>query len=351
MLTLLAALWPLTAPADTPELAVTLGPAGATEEMLLRSTTDLTVLGPVVEEWLAVRGDLKVRYEQWGSNALLDVMRADCADPARAGADLVISSAAHHMVEVVNAGCARSHVSEATLALPDDLSWRDQLWGISREPAVIVYNRDLMDPAEVPRSRFDLLDLLRPDTSRFRGRVATYDIEESGLGFLLAFADSQEATTFGSLLEAFGRSGAVATCCSAELIDAVAEGEYLLAYNVLGSYALLRAEDTPSIGIVAPRDYLLTLSRAAMIPRNAPRPGDAAALVDYFLSAEGQRSLEARHLVVAFDDESAALELNGSSDSLLRRIELSPKLLAARDAHKIRLFTDRWRASFPRVDR
>ena len=34
-----------------------------------------------------------------------------------------------------------------------------------------------MAAAEVPRSRFDLIDLLRPEDSRFRGRIATYDIE------------------------------------------------------------------------------------------------------------------------------------------------------------------------------
>ena len=73
------------------------------------------------------------------------------------------------------------------------------------------------------------------------GRVATYDIEASGLGYLFAFADSQQATTFGSLIEAFARSGAVATCCSTEIIDGVASGRYLVGYNILGSYALDRA--------------------------------------------------------------------------------------------------------------
>ena len=93
-----------------------------------------------------------------------------------------------------------------------------------------------------------ILDLLRPADSRYAGRVATYDIKDSGVGYLFAFADSQAATTFGGLIEAFGRSGAVATCCSAEIIDAVASGRFLAAYNVLGSYALARAAVDPRIG-------------------------------------------------------------------------------------------------------
>ena len=132
---------------------------------------------------------------------------------------------------------------------------------------------------EVPRSRFDLIDLLRPADSRYAGRIATYDIEDSGLGYLFAFADSQQATTFGSLIEAFARSGAVATCCSAEIIDGVAEGRYLIAYNVLGSYALDRAAERPAHRGGRAEDYTLVLRRAAMIPkgaRNPPRPASSS---------------------------------------------------------------------------
>lgn len=65
----------------------------------------------------------------------------------------------------------------------------------------------------------------------------------------------------------------MATCCSAEIIDGVAQGRYLIAYNVFGSYALDRAAEDPRIGVVAPRDYTLARSRAAMIPgrRRSPR--------------------------------------------------------------------------------
>ena len=151
----------------------------------------------------------------------------------------MVSSAVDLQVKLVNDGCAQPHRSVATAALPAVANWRDELFGVTREPAVIVYNRDLVPPDEAPRSRFDLIDLLRPADSRYAGRVATYDIEESGLGYLFAFADSQQATTFGSLIEAFARSGAIATCCSAEIIDGVAEGRYL---DRLQRPRLLRAD-------------------------------------------------------------------------------------------------------------
>ena len=343
----LMALALLASPLRAQELVRDFGSEAATETLRLRSTTDIAVLGPVVDAFLDTRPGLAIRYEQWGSNALYRLQAADCA-AARAGADLVISSAVHQMVDLVNEGCARPHRSALTAALPDALIWRDELWGVTREPAVMVYNRDLVPPAQAPRSRFDLLDLLRPTESPFRGRVATYDIERSGLGFLFAFADSMEATTFGGLMESFGRSGAIATCCSAEIIDGVAEGRYLVAYNVLGSYALARARRDPRLGVVAPLDYTLVLSRAAMIPAAAGQPRMAAQFVDFLLSERGRQALETALLIVRLENEDgAALELGVTTETLQRPIALTPALLIALDAHKRALFGARWRDAFP----
>ncbi|WP_099824796.1 extracellular solute-binding protein [Oceaniglobus indicus] len=334
----------LTIPAQAQELVKDFGTGPAT--MTLRSTTDLAVMGPVVADYIALHPDLRVRYEQWGSNDLHDLSVAECA-AGKGGADLVISSAVHQMVHLVNEGCARPHRSALTASLPSALRWRDELWGVTEEPAVMVYNRDLVPADDVPASRFDLLDLLRPADSPYVGRIATYDIEASGLGYLLAFADSLEATTFGGLMESFGRSGAIATCCSAEIIDAVVRGEYLIAYNVLGSYALARAAEEPRVGVVAPADYTLVLSRAAMIPRSAAAPQAAADLVDFLLSQAGRAALKRALLIVPLEEEAGAPDLPDSVASIRRPIELTPALLLALDAQKRALFGARWRASFP----
>ena len=343
---LIACLGLLAAPATGAELEATLGSTDADAQVVtLRTTTDFDVLAPVLEAFLEDRPGLSISYEQWGSNDLLDLTRADCAS-GKPGADLVISSAVHHMVALVNAGCASAHSSPMTQRLERDLTWRDELFGLTREPVVMVYNRDLVPPEDVPRSRFDLLDLLRPDNSRFRGRVATYDIEESGLGFLLAFADSLEATTFGSLLEAFGRSEAVTTCCSAEIIDRVIRGDYLVAYNVLGSYALDHAETEPRLGVVAPSDYTLLLSRAAMIPRGASDPAGAGSILDYLLSDDGRRQLTRARLWTDLDEQDgAALDLPADTVAASRYIPLSLAMLVAMDAQTREAFIETWRGT------
>ena len=330
-----------------PEEVAEFGRQDALAVVQVRAAADLATLAPLFEAFAAANSDVAVRLEIWRTNELYAASDADCR-AGMAQADLLISSAVDLMVKLVNDGCAQPHRSVATAGLPPAANWRDEIFGVTREPAVMVYNRDLVPPWEAPLSRFDLIDLLRPADSRYAGRVATYDIEDSGVGYLFAFADSQAATTFGGLIEAFGRSGAVATCCSAEIIDGVAEGRYLIAYNVLGSYALDRAAEDPRIGVVAPRDYTLVLSRAAMIPRAAAEPEAAGLLVDFMLSEPGRAALTSRRLVVRSDPASPATAgLPEEDASLYRPIRLSPTLLLGLDAQKRANFLALWRATFP----
>lgn len=319
------------------------GAENASRTLLVRGTTDIDAFAPAMLAFLETSVDTHIRYEQWGSNALYEKSDIDCRQRS-AGADLIISSAIDQQVKLVNDGCAQSHRSAYTRRLPAHAIWRDELFGITLEPAVLVYNREELSEDEVPLSRFDLIDRLRPNDSRFAGRVATYDIEKSGLGYLFAFADAQQASTFGALLEAFGRSGAVATCCSAELIDAVAEGRFLVAYNVLGSYALARAATDPRIGIVAPQDYTLTLSRGAMISKWAEEAEIARAFMDFLLSDNGRAVLAQSHLIATFGDSDTADFPSVEGDiPVLRPIPLSPTLLVGLDRMKRELFIRQWR--------
>jgi len=334
------------APCAAQEAVARFGASGGASGLLVRGTTDIAAFEPVLQAFAGTAPAAEVTYEQWGSNDLYRLTEAGCRSGG-AVADLVISSSVDQQVKLVNDGCAQRHRSDATSRLPPQANWRDEVFGVTQEPAVIVYNRALVRPDEVPYSRFDLIDLLRPSNTRFAGRVATYDIEVSGLGYLFAFADSQQATTFGSLLEAFGRSGAVATCCSAEIIDAVAEGEWLIAYNVLGSYALAHAAHDRRIGVVAPQDYTLVLSRAAIIPKGAKHPELAGAFVDFMLGSEGRRALAASRLFISFGEpEGSEIDLPDAAESSLRPIQLSPTLLVGLDQHKRNQFLARWRATF-----
>ncbi|WP_417268722.1 ABC transporter substrate-binding protein [Celeribacter sp.] len=307
-------------------------------ELLVRSTTDIAILAPALTAFVEANPRIAITYEQWGSNALYSHSRAACEGTAKS-ADVVISSGVHQMLDLVNRACASPYVSTYTAALPSARKWRNELWGITQEAAVIIYNTALVPDEDAPRTRFALLDLMRRQSAQYRGRIATYDIERSGLGFLFAFMDSQEATTFGGLLEGFSRVDAVATCCSAEIIKGVERGEYLIAYNVLGSYVASAPHE--NLGVIYPKDYTLFLSRAFMIPKTAQRAEQAAQFLDFLLSPEGEQILAQSNLVQRQDGIDPSLP-----QSAQRYISIDITLLVAMDQHRRASFVEKWRATF-----
>ena len=140
----------------------------------------------------------------------------------------------------------------------------------------------------LPQSREQLAQFIDRHRDRLRGRVATYDIGLSGLGYLFATQDSLHSNTYTTLLQSFGRAEVGLHCCSGEMLDQVEKGNILIAYNVLGSYALARKQRGAPIEIVLPADYTLVLSRVAMIPREAKRPDLGGVFLDFLLAPEIQ---------------------------------------------------------------
>ena len=51
------------------------------------------------------------------------------------------------------------------------MRWRDEIFGFTFEPAVIVYNKDLVPPEDVRRTHTELIDLLRAKPERYQGKM------------------------------------------------------------------------------------------------------------------------------------------------------------------------------------
>lgn len=339
-------------------LAAAIAPAGATEELFaasamparvlaIDSTTDIGIIRPVIEAFQERNPAVEIRYNELTTNALHARVAEACATGVGVS-DIVISSAMDLQVRLVNDGCAMMLDYPLLQQLPDHARWRDELFGLTFEPAVIVYNRRLIAPTEAPIDHFALLDLLRqPD--RFAGRIGTYDIETSGLGYLYATLDAQQSSTWGRLIEAFGRNRVQLFCCTADILERVADGRLTFGYNVLGSYAFARAAAYPDLAIVLPSDYTLVLTRAAFVPKAAANAADAMELLAFTQSPEGRAILNgAARLFSAVDGATALFDQAGISEDArpsLRPIPLSPALLAGLDSMKRELFLAQWRES------
>lgn len=264
--------------------------SGAANPILLRieGSGDIEAIGPLIRDFQLLHPDYAVTYVDTLTNELFARMTQTC-ESGEDLPDVVFSSSVDHMVKLANDGCAMAHSSRETQRLPAHARWRDEVFGFTFEPAVIVYNKTLVRPEDVPHTRDQLADLLRRDAAGFDGRVGTYDIAQSGIGYLFAFFDAQESSSFGRLIEAFGRARVKLFCCTGELLSEIESGRILIGYNLLGSYAYARQKAGAPIGIVLPRDYTLVLSRAAFVPAAAPNPAAGTVFLDYLLSLRGQQ--------------------------------------------------------------
>jgi len=302
---------------------------------------------PLIRDFQELSPNVTVEYNEYLTNDLFNQALTEC-NTKQGRMDLVLSSSVDHLIKLVNDGCGTSYRSPLTLQMPSWTRWRDEVFGFTFEPAVIAFNRDLVPPEDIPRTRIELLDLLRSKPEQYNGKVGSYDIDQSGIGYLFASYDARGTTTFGRLLEAFGRAGLVARCCTTDLLSDLSSGRLAIGYNLIGSYAVGAVRRGAHLGIVIPRDYTVVLSRAVFIPRSSRNTVAAFRFLDYLLSERGQKKSREASFFFSFEG-TLPEEVDGplwlASSGLLRPITIGPELLAVQDRAKRQRFLSEWRRS------
>jgi two-component system sensor histidine kinase TctE len=317
---------------------------GETQRLSIAGTTDTRLFQDFITTFQAQNPTTAVAYAEVDSIALFDGFLAGSLPLAP---DLLISSASDLQLKLANDGHALAHASPWIDRLPPWASWRDEVIGFTYEPAVIIYNPSLLPPGTQPRSHLELAEMLERDPERFRGRIATYDIGRSGVGYLLAAQDQQISSQFWRLAAAFGRVGAWLSDSSPAILDRVAAGELAVGYNVLGSYAFARQAAGAPIGIIVPDDYVLVLTRTMLIPRNAANPDLARAFVDFALSPAGQSVAAGRAALGAVMPGAQGYwtqeRISALGRGTIQPIALGPVLMVALDPQRRSRFLSTWR--------
>ena len=256
-------------------------------KLVIYSTTDAAVAKPLIADFQAMYPKIDVDYEDLSSTELHHRFIAE-TQLGPDSADVLWSSAMDQQSSLVSNGYAATYDSPESAGLPAWAKWKGQAYATTFEPVVIAYNKTLLPAAAVPRTHADLIRLLTTDPAIFKGKVVTYDIEKSGLGFFLATQDVGVSPAFWDIAQALGKLDPRLVSTTDAMLQQVASGKAIIAYNVLGSYALAQARKHPSIGYVFPADYTLVMSRIVFINRKAANPNAARLWVDYLLSKRGQ---------------------------------------------------------------
>ena len=306
----------------------------ANQEMSILSTADVDVFEPILMAFQEQNPGIAINYVVAGSQ---EVMKAIYEE--NASFDLVISSAMDLQTKLANDGFAQSYASEATDSMPAWARWRNQIFGFTQEPAVMVISKSDFEQIGTPRTRQELIELLRNNPEIFSGRVGTYDVRTSGLGYLFATQDSRNTESFWRLTEVMGRLNTQLYCCSGGMIGDVASGKLALAYNVLGSYAESQLKQNDGVEIVALEDFVGVMLRTALIPVGAKNKDGAGRMIDFLarLSERDDLTQQTGLPPIAEPDEAAS--------SVLRPIRLGPGLLVFLDKLRRENFVRSWTSS------
>lgn len=347
LLPALAAILGLSTTAAWAQATLFPAPSGAeAAEVLVYSSLDNDLAAPLVAAFQARNPDLSVRYENLLTGELHDRIVAETR-AGRKTADFAFSSAMDLQIKLANDGFARPVVTHDTPGWPDWANWRDTAYALTFEPAVFAYHKPSFAGREPPATRADLMAWMAEHPDEVRGRIGTYDVARSGVGYLFLARDQELYPDIWSVIAAMGRAGVQQFTTTGELLERISDGRLAVGYNLLGSYAAEWARRHPDVGLILPRDFTVVVSRVALVPSAARRPDLGAELLAFLMSPEGQALLSQTLRLSAVSLEVAGRQspAGGMQDLAglrLKPVPVSPGLLAYLDqATRARLLM-RW---------
>jgi len=298
----------------------------ATQTLRVLSNTDTAIFAPIINSFLATEPRVNVEYLVAGSSEIYEEFKRS---PERY--DVVISSAMDLQFKLVNDGYAQQIED---FIHPGWAQWHSSLFGFTLEPAAIVVNRQLFSQLPIPRSRQEMINVLRENSQAFKGRIGTYDIRQSGLGYLFATQDARSSETYWRLMEIMGGLEARLYCCSSEMINDVANGTIAIAYNVLGSYAQARDDLAGKIEVVLPSDFPTTMMRTAFVSGHSRQTESASSFIRFLASSRWKSK--------GSNPRSLPPMRSVSDNSEASVIALGPGLMIFLDSMKRQAFVQEW---------
>ncbi|KZB66901.1 iron ABC transporter substrate-binding protein [Thalassospira lucentensis] len=315
--------------------------------VVIYGSADIEAFRPAIDGFQQSNPEIRVEYHQLQTLEMYHQTLAE-REAGEPNADLVISSSMDLQMKLANDGYAFSHQSDQTRALPNWARWRNEAFAVTQEPAVMAYNRKYFreNNLEPPRTRNDFIRLLNDHDDLLSEKVTTYDIERSGVGFLFLARDERFFSGIWDFVRTLGQAKVKLYSNTSPMLEKIADGQLVLGYNLLGSYAETFSHRNPNLGVILPDDFIVVYSRIAIIPRGARNPELGGRFLDYILSIEGQSILQdegnfnpVRPDVPPSPFSSLIFDRYGER---VRSFPVGPGLLVYLDQAKRQRFLSRW---------
>lgn len=311
------------------------------------TSTDIELAGPMVDAFKAKYG-IDVAYNDQGTTGSYNLVISEAA-AGQTTSDVVWSSAMDLQMTLALDGYGAEYASPEAGNIPAWANYKNTLFATTVEPIGAIYNTGQITADQLPKTWGEMAGFLRANAATLTGKVATFDPEKSGSGFLHHSNDAQvKGDGFWDLAKAMGELDAKIYSSSGNMRETVVSGENAIAINVIGSYAIQWVEDSPNLGVHFATDYTPAFSRLALITKDAPHPCAARLFVDFLLSAEGQAKLAEASLPSVRSDVTTGLNVDTLNEKVgggLAPIALDEGLLEYMEPTKRVQFLNDWKAA------
>ncbi|MBB3610249.1 ABC transporter substrate-binding protein [Rhizobium sp. BK602] len=293
---------------------------------------------------------IKIAYNDLGTNGAYNQVISEAA-AGQTTADVVWSSAMDLQMTLVQDGYAGDYASPEAGKLPAWADYKNILYATTVEPIGVIYNTKALTEDKLPKTYGGMITFLKDNKSTLQGKVATFDPEKSGSGFLHHSNDARNRKDFWDLAKAMGDDGAKIYSSSGGMKETVVSGENVIAINIIGSYALDWVKESPNLGVHFATDYTPAFSRLVLKTKDAPHPNAAKLFIDFMLSAEGQSLLSVSGLPSVRDDVTSGLNVKTLNERVgggLKPIAVDEGVLEYMDQTKRVQFLNDWKAALGR---
>ena len=303
------------------------------EKMVIYSSLDVNFVGDIILEYQRLHQNVEVEYHDLQTFSIYEKIITE-SDENKKTADFVFSSAMDLQVKLANDGYAQA-VNNAVLSdLPHYAQWRKMVFGLTNEPAVIIYNKEWFKDKKLPTTHEEFSQFLNQYSSEIYNKVATYNIERSGLGLFFIAQDKEFNRNIWSLVNRMGEAGVTLYSSSSAILQRVASGRFVIGYNILGSYAKTYAKAHPNLGIITPNDYTIIMSRIGLVPKYALKPRLGKSFLGFLASKQGQDLLKKQINMLSLSETRES--------SKYHHVRIGPGLVVYQDQLKRRKLISKW---------
>lgn len=248
---------------------------------------------------------------------------AERATGSRTG-DLMATADPAGWMDFQNRGEILDYVSPETPAWPEWSRPFPGLYTVSADPLILIWNNALVPEARRPKDFAQFVELAKSNERAWRNKITSYGAHISGFGYNGNYAfvrkrGEQAWDWFGDLARLsprFERSGGPMT-------EKVTSGEYAMGWFVSAITFWPRLNDPARarlLGWSFIPDAQPLMMRGVGIPKGARNVNAAKLMLDYIVSAEGQRAFGRGGLTPARPDVTPGEGIRHTYSSIVEAI-------------------------------